>query len=128
MRKYHFSKKTSYFLCMNVTCIYMCVYCMHAWCLQRPEEGTGSLELKLQILKSHCVSSGNQNQVLCTSSCTLNCSSHLPSPEKYCILILFLPSMEIHFIFLQLLQMFKFYRLILIILKYVSVRLLKRKM
>ena len=38
------------YVCMYVS-MYVCVL-LHAWCLQRPEEGVRSLELELQTVVS----------------------------------------------------------------------------
>jgi len=63
LRKYHFLKETSCFLCMNVTWTYMCIpyACLVPSEARREHWIPG---LKLQVIVSHCVSAGNQNQDL----------------------------------------------------------------
>lgn len=40
----------SFFLCVWVFCLYVCAHTVGAWCLRRPEEGSGSLELELRAV------------------------------------------------------------------------------
>jgi hypothetical protein len=58
-------------MCMSVLPACMSVH--HAWCLQKTEEVSDALDLKLQMVMSHHVGAGNQTRVLYKSS-------HMQSP------------------------------------------------
>ena len=46
-------------------CLHECLmYCVHAWCLWKPEEGIGSPGTGLTEGSEHCVGAHYQNQVL----------------------------------------------------------------
>lgn len=51
-------------LCVWVLCLPACVHQVCAWCPQKSEGGTGSLELELQTVISHHAGAGNQTQIL----------------------------------------------------------------
>ena len=54
------------FKCLT-TCMCMYAYHVHAWCFWRSEENVRFLELKLQIVVSHHMSSGNWVLAFCKS-------------------------------------------------------------
>lgn len=57
-----------YFMCVDA-CLHVCLY---VWRLWRPDEGTGSQKLELQVIVSRYVGVGNRTLVLRMSS-ALNC-------------------------------------------------------
>jgi hypothetical protein len=51
--------------------VHVCTWC--TWCPQKPEEGIESLKMKLEMVVSHCMSSGNPTWVLWKRNKCLNC-------------------------------------------------------